>query len=126
MASHDKSSQWKRFLKGFGYAFSGLTPAIRMERNLKIHFVIAFVVIVLAFVFHLSYSEKLILLIVIGIVISLELVNTAVEHAVDLVTDEKHPLAKLAKDSAAAAVLFFSIISVIIAIAIFLHHILNL
>lgn len=123
MVSHDKSSQWKRFFKGFGYAFSGLTSAIRTERNLKIHFAAAFVVVVFAFVFHLSYSEKLILLIVIGIVISLELVNTAVEHAVDLVTDEKHPLAKFAKDAAAAAVLFFSIIAVIIAIVMFFHHI---
>lgn len=123
MASHDKSSQWKRFLKGFGHAFSGLISAIRTERNLKIHFMAAVVVIVLAFVFHLSYMEKLILLVVIGVVISLELVNTAIEHVVDLVTDEKHPLAKLAKDVAAAAVLFFSIISVIIAIAIFVHHI---
>lgn len=122
MDSGDNRRQWKRFLKSFVWAFAGLKYALATERNLKIHFAVAIVVIVLAFIFHLSYPEKLILLVVIGIVISLELVNSAIEYAVDLMTDVNHPLAKLAKDTAAAAVLFFAMIAVIIAIVIFLHH----
>lgn len=113
---------WMRWLECFGCALSGLLQALKSERNLKIHFTAAIIVIILMFLFHLSDLEKVVLFIVIGIVISLELVNTAIEHAVNLVTEEYHPLAKLAKDTAAAAVLFFSMISVVIAVIIFLHH----
>lgn len=122
MDSRDKQAGWTRFLKGFACAFSGLIHSLVTERNMKVHFAAGIAVMVLAFIFHLTYTEKLILLVVIGVVISLELVNTAIEHTVNLVTDENHPLAKLAKDAAAAAVLFFSMIAVIIAIAVFFHH----
>ena len=66
--------------------------------------------------------EYLIMLVFIGGVISLELVNTAIEHTVDLVTTERHPLAKAAKDIAAGSVLFFSIMAVISGILIIWHH----
>lgn len=123
MASNDKRREWVRLARGFRTAFSGMWRAFLGERNLQIHFLTGLIVIILAFLFHVSYVEKLILLIVIGIVIALELINTAIERAVDLVTAEKHPLAKLAKDTAAAAVLFFAIIAVIIGIAIFIHSV---
>lgn len=123
MASSGKRREWVRLSRGFRTAFSGMWKAILTERNLQIHFLIGLIVIIFAFVFHVSYIEKLLLLIVIGIVIALELINTAIERVVDLVTAEKHPLAKLAKDTAAAAVLFFAIIAVIIGLVIFIHTI---
>ncbi|HET7615679.1 MAG TPA: diacylglycerol kinase family protein [Bacillales bacterium] len=106
----------------FKWAFSGLVHALKCERNLQIHFAAGVVVLILAFAFRFEYMEKLILLIIIGAVISLELVNTAIERTVDLVSEEFHPLAKRAKDVAAAAVLIFTIIAVITGIAMFVHH----
>lgn len=123
MGSKGERGGWKGWLKGFVYAFSGIKSAIRMERNLKVHLAAAILVIALAFVFHVSYFEKLILLILIGIVISLELINTSIEHTVNLATDEHRPLAKLAKDTAAGAVLFFSITAAVIGVMIFWHNI---
>ncbi|MBE2934279.1 diacylglycerol kinase family protein [Anoxybacillus flavithermus] len=86
---------------------------------MRIHLVAAIIVIVAAAVFRVSKMEWLVLLITIGIVISLEIVNSAIERAVDLVTDEYRPLAKEAKDLAAGAVLVFAFLSIIIGISIF-------
>ncbi|HEX7063942.1 MAG TPA: diacylglycerol kinase family protein [Bacillales bacterium] len=122
MDSKGKQRGWKGWLKGFVFAFSGIKNAIRTERNLKFHILTGIIVMILAFMYQVTYMETLILLVVIGTVISLEIVNSAVERAVNLATEKKHPLAKLAKDTAAGAVLFFSIIAAIIGILIFLHH----
>lgn len=73
--------------------------------------------------FHITREEWLVLLLTIGGVISLELVNTAVEKAVDLVTEKPHPLAKFAKDAASGAVLVFACLSVVIGILIFAPYI---
>ncbi|RXI99407.1 diacylglycerol kinase family protein [Anaerobacillus alkaliphilus] len=110
---------WKRFTCSFAYAWSGLLHAIRHEQNMKIHLLIAIMMLGLAFILGISNYEKLILLLVIGIVISLEVVNTAIERVVDLVTKEYHPMAKVAKDVSAGAVLAFSIFAAIIGILIF-------
>ncbi|HET7522107.1 MAG TPA: diacylglycerol kinase family protein [Bacillales bacterium] len=118
MGSNDK----RAITDQFRWAISGMKQAFLAERNLRIHVAAAVVVMAFAFVFHVSYMEKLVLLIVIGLVISLEIVNTAVERAVDLATADEHPLAKLAKDIAAAAVLFSAGIAVIVGLAIFLPY----
>ena len=76
--------------------------------------------------FGLTAMEWCICLLLFALVASLELVNTAVEAVVDLVTEEKKPLAKIAKDTAAGAVLFAAIISVIIGCIIFLPYLLKL
>ncbi|MCT8139685.1 diacylglycerol kinase family protein [Anaerobacillus sp. CMMVII] len=110
---------WKRFTCSFLYAWTGLKHAIHREQNMKIHLFIALVVIVLAFALNIPLLEKIILLLVVGIVISLEVVNTAIERVVDLVTTEYHPMAKVAKDVSAGAVFIFSIFAVIIGILIF-------
>ncbi|HEU5140009.1 MAG TPA: diacylglycerol kinase family protein [Bacillales bacterium] len=123
MDFNGKQSGWSSWLKGFVFAFSGIVIALRTERNLKFHFATGIIVLILALVFQISYMEILILLVVIGIVISLEMVNSAIEHTVNLAMEERHPLAKLAKDIAAGAVLIFSFIAAIIGILIFLHHV---
>lgn len=106
-------------VRSFSFALSGIKTAISQERNLRIHLSIALVVIIFGFIFSISSVEWILLLLAIGGMISLEIINTAIERLVDLVTQDFHPLAKQAKDLAAGAVLSFAIISVIIGIIIF-------
>ena len=106
-------------LRSFQNAMRGIRAAVLSERNMKIHLTVAVFVIVISFLFKLSVGEWLLVLFAIGGVIALELINTAIERAVDLVTDEYHPLAKEAKDMAAGAVLVFAILSVIVGLVIF-------
>ena len=87
--------------KSFSYAFEGIFAGIRKERNMKIHCVAVIGVTAAGIVFHISALEWCICLVLFGMIMALELVNTAVEAVVDLVTEEKRPLAKLAKDTAA-------------------------
>lgn len=114
--------RWKRFVASVLYALNGIRLAVCYERNMRIHLAATIVVIVAAMVFRITKMEWLVLLLTIGAVISLEIVNSAIERTVDLVTDEYRPLAKEAKDLAAGAVLVFAIVAVIIGISIFLPH----
>nr|WP_317283770.1 diacylglycerol kinase family protein [uncultured Sellimonas sp.] len=111
--------------KSFGYAFEGIWTGMKKERNMKIHCCAAAMVVIAGLVVKLTVMEWCICLILCGLVMSLELVNTAVEAAVDLVTEERKPLAKLAKDTAAGAVLISAIIAAIVGLLIFVPHILE-
>ena len=110
----------------FGYAFEGIWTGIRNERNMKIHCLAIIVVTLTGTLFQITAMEWCICLLLFALVAALELVNTAIEAVVDLVTEEKKPLAKIAKDTAAGAVLFAAIISVIIGCIIFLPYVLEL
>lgn len=112
--------------KSFGYAFEGIWTGIRKERNMRIHCLAVILVTAAGTFFGLTAVEWCICLLLFGMVISLELVNTAVEAVVDLVTEEKKPLAKIAKDTAAGAVLFTAVMAVIIGCIIFIPHLLEL
>lgn len=105
--------------RSFGYAFEGIFTCIRNERNMKIHVAVTLLVIIVGFVLGLSITEWCICLGLFGLVMALELVNTAVEAVVDLVTAERHPLAKIAKDTAAGAVLIAAIMAAVIGLLIF-------
>lgn len=109
--------------KSFRYAFRGLAVAVREQRNLKIHLGAALVVTALGFWFGISATDWCVLLIMIGLVLGLELINTAIENLTDLVSPEFHPLAGKVKDIAAAAVLVVSIISVIVGLIIFYYYV---
>lgn len=111
--------------KSFGYAFEGIFTCIRNERNIKIHCAAAIAVVIAGFVFKISPTEWCICLTLFGLVISLELVNTAVESVVDLVTEERKPLAKIAKDTAAGAVLVSAIMAAIAGLIIFVPKLLG-
>lgn len=113
----------KNLLKSFRHAYEGLSQAIRKERNLKIHMIFAISVLILGLIFNISSIEYTIILLTIGGMIALELINTAIERVVDLATDTYHPLAKAAKDIAAAACLVFAILSCVIGVIIFLPKI---
>lgn len=109
----------KRLVDSFRYAFFGIVEAYKGEQNLKIHTVIAVLVVIFGFVFKISYVEWLVCLVLIGLVLMAEFFNTAIEYVVDLASPEIHPLAKLAKDTASAGVLMMAIISAIIGLIIF-------
>ena len=113
----------KKLRNSFKYAFEGIEEAWRTEQNLKIHFVIMALVIIAGFIFKISAMEWIICLLLFAIVISLELINTAIETTVDIAMPDINEKAKYAKDIAAGAVLFSAIISVIIGLMIFLPKI---
>lgn len=115
-----------RLVRSFEYAAAGLKYVIRHEQNMKIHLGFTVVVLFLAYLLQIPKIHWLILLIVIGIVLALEALNTAIERTIDLITDEYHPLAKVAKDAAAASVFIFSIFAVIIGLVIFLPPLIKL
>jgi len=108
-----------KLVKSFNYAFQGICTAF-LQQNMKVHVVCAIAVIIAGFVTGLSPIEWSILVIVISLVISLEMINTAIEAIVDLASPTIHPLAKIAKDVAAGSVLVFAIVSVIIGGLIFI------
>lgn len=116
----------KKFINSFKYPISGLRYAYKNEQNLEVDIGIAVLVVILGFLFKISVSEWAILTITVGLVISFELINTALEAVVDLITDKYHPLAKVAKDTSAAAVLILAIVSIIEGLIIFLPKIISL
>lgn len=105
----------KKFLNSFKYAFEGIVKTIKEERNIKIHILAVVVVTTMGIIYKISTAEWIICLILFGLVISSEIINTSIERAVDLISKEKSELAKMAKDAAAGAVLVNAIISTIIA-----------
>lgn len=106
--------------KSFGYAFEGVWNTVKSERNMQIHLGFTVCVIIAGFIFGITKTEWLICLVLFGQVMSLELVNTALEACVDVATDEWKPLAKKAKDAAAGAVLVSAIIAAVIGLWIFI------
>lgn len=112
----------KRRILSFKYAFEGLWIALKDQPNLKFHFLAAYVAIILGIIFQITKTEWLVVSIVIGLVISLELTNTAIEEIVNSFTQDTHPGAKKAKDVSAAAVLVASITALTIGIMIYLPY----
>lgn len=113
-------------VKSFQYAFSGIVTGLKTERNMMIHYSALGLVVVFGITLKLSVAEWCTCLILCAMVISLELVNTAVEAVVDLVTKEQRRRAKLAKDTAAGAVLIAAITSAVIGGLIFIPKIMAL
>lgn len=116
----------KRLMKSFGYAIKGIHAVVKTETNMKIHLTIALLVVLLGFVFHISPAEWLLCLLCIGFVFSAEIMNTAIETLVDMVSPERKPIAGKIKDIAAGGVLVAAFISVVVGIIIFLPKILHM
>ena len=106
-------------LASFTYAFDGIVHALRHERNMWIHFITAGLVLVAALFFALTRLEVIALFVAISFVLITEMFNTAVEHVVDLVTDEEDPRARIAKDVSAGAVLLAAVNAVAVAYLVF-------
>jgi diacylglycerol kinase (ATP) len=105
-------------LTSFKYAFAGLWYVVRTQRNARIHLSVTAVVVVLGLCLGLSWTEWAIIALTIGLVLAAEAFNTVAEAAVDLVTAEYNPLAKIAKDVAAGAVLLTAITAAIVGLLI--------
>ena len=109
----------KNVISSFKYAFQGMFSALKTERNLKIHVTIMMLVIIAGIVLKISKIEWIICIILFGLVIGGEMLNSAIETVVDIAMPDINPKAKFAKDAAAGAVLVFAISSAIIGFMIF-------
>lgn len=116
----------KRLRKSFGYAFKGIDDVIEHEPNMKIHVVVAILVVIMAFILKVSIIEWIILVLLIGAVLAAETINTTIENLVDMYTKEYNEKAKIVKDTAAGTVLILAITSAIIGLIIFVPKIICL
>ena len=112
----------KRLFKSFNYAFRGLFKTFREEQNLKVQFFAALVVIILGWYFRISQLEWVILILVVGLVILMEIVNSAIERVTDVLKPRINDYVKEIKDIMAAAVMLASIIAVIVGLIIFVPY----
>ena len=110
----------KKLINSFKCAIQGIIQAVNTERNVKIHITIMILVIIAGIVLKINTQEWIICIILFGLVISLELVNSAIETTVDIAMPEINEKAKIAKDVAAGAVLVSAIASAIIGLIIFI------
>jgi diacylglycerol kinase (ATP) len=101
-------------IQSFNYAFQGVIWTLRTQRNMRIHFAVATAVLVLAFAYGVTKLELIALLLAIAFVLITEMINTAIEAATDIATSSYDPLAKLAKDIAAGAVLVSTVTAIVI------------
>lgn len=115
----------KHLYFSFHYAIAGVWYAVRYNQNMRIHFIAAIIVLIAAYFFKVTGEEMAILGVMILLVIGSEMINTAIEEMVDLITKEHHEEAKVAKDVSAGMVLVTAIGAVIIGLFIFVPHIVS-
>lgn len=108
------------FISSLKHASEGLHYVINNERNMKIHLFVMSMVILCGILFQVSKIEWIICFILFALILSLEIINTAIEALCDLYTKDYHPLIKIAKDTAASAVLISSLLSAVIGLMIFI------
>lgn len=113
------------FWRSFVFAGQGVWHAVRHQRNMRVHLVAAAAAVVAGLVLKISAVDWACVLLAIGLVLTAEMLNTVVEALVDLYTDEYHPLAKIAKDTAAGAVLISSAAALGVGIAVFVPRVLK-
>jgi len=112
-------------IDSFNYAFEGIIHVLRTQRNMRLHFLVAFVVVIFALVVNVTKLELIALLISIAFVLIAEMLNSAVEAAIDIATTSFDPMAKLAKDIAAGAVLIASANAVAVGYLVFSGKVAN-
>lgn len=109
----------RKLVDSFNYAIEGIIHAVRTQRNMRIHMIAALLVLTACFFYDLNKMEIVALTITITMVIAAEMFNTAIECAIDVTANFYHPLAKIAKNTAAGAVLVTAINAVIVGYVIF-------
>jgi diacylglycerol kinase len=115
-----------KLVKSFNYAIAGLKYSFNENQNIKIHLIIAILVIILALILGLTRYELFAILLLIVLVISAEMINSALEEVVNLLINEHNEHAKIAKDVGAGMVLLISIFAFIVGLFVFIPHILSL
>lgn len=113
------------FVRSFSFAGQGVWHAVCTQRNMRVHLVAAAAAVVAGLVLRISAVDWACVAAAIGLVLTAEALNTVVEALVDLCTDQYHPLAKIAKDTAAGAVLISSVAALGVGIAVFLPRLLG-
>jgi diacylglycerol kinase len=126
LPSQTPKSAWAKFIAGFSYAFSGLWYALRTQRNVRVHVLIGTLAIVLGIILRISAVEFALIFVAITAVFTAEMFNTVLELCVDLASPDYHPLAKIAKDVAAGAVLLNALLAIVIGLFVFVPHLLAL
>ena len=114
------------FWQSLTFALSGLRYAFTSQRNLRIHVTVTALVVIAGLALRINRLEWAVVAAMIALVIGLELLNTAIEALVDLASPSPHPLARVAKDTAAAATLVAALGSVVVGLIIFLPRLWNL
>ena len=109
----------RKLAESFNAAIEGIIYTIKSQKNMKLHFLIAMLIILLTATLNLDKIESILIAIVVTIVLITEMFNTAIEKILDMVTPEFHPLVRIIKDIAAGCVLIAAISSVIIGYLIF-------
>lgn len=109
----------RKLIESFNYAISGVIYALKTQRNMKIHFGVAMLVLAVSLFMDFSRIELLLLFFTISLVLVTEMINTSIETTIDMITDNYHPLAKVAKNVAAGAVLISLINAVVVAYLLF-------
>lgn len=122
MKKDKKQNSLSRLFSGFQYAFNGIAYMLQTQKSARIHIVAALLVLVAGFWLGLSPAEWLFIFFAIGLVISAELFNTAIEKVTDIVEPNENPSAGRVKDLGAGGVLVTSITAAIIGLIIFLPH----
>ncbi len=121
----DTGNAVERYGKSFMHAIDGIIYAIRYEHNMIIIILAALVASISGIFLELNSNEWLFVILIIGLVMASEMINTAIEAVVDLETLKTHPLAKIAKDTASSATLILSITALIGAINIYVPKIIE-
>ena len=112
----------KRLVESFNNAIEGFIYVLKTQRNMRIHFLLALLVIVVGVYINLSFYEIIVLCTIIALVLIAEMINTAIELAIDLMKDTYHPLARMVKDIGAGAVLISAVNAMIVGYLIFSRH----
>lgn len=114
-----------RLYASFNHAIQGVVHVVRTEKNMRIHLALGLLVVLLATVLRISRVELIALILTIGIMFVAELLNTAIEEVVNLITTEYHPLAKIIKNVSAGAVLVSALTAIAIGYLVFIDYFLN-
>ena len=122
----DEGTAIERYEKSFLHAVDGIIYCIKYEHNIIIILIAAILVTICGFIYHITCGEWLFVISMVGGISACEMINSAIEATVDLITTEIHPLAKIAKDTASSATLVLCITSVIGGIIIFLPKIMEI
>ena len=112
----------KKQLRSFRYAWQGIRGCVGREQNLSFHLIVTVAVVALGFGLGITRGEWVVVCLCIGLVISAELFNTAIERLVDFVSPQRHPLAGQVKDIAAGAVLVCALAAIAVGLIIFVPY----
>ncbi len=112
----------RNLMDSFNYAFQGIIYALKTQRNMQIHVFATIIILLMSLFFHLTRVELVLLIATIALVLVTEMINTAIEAAIDLMTDQYNIFAKIAKNVAAGAVLIAAINAIVVAYLLFFKH----